>query len=60
MEVTETLINRQNYIQYQINYWNEYNQDKCKRRNITNLLLGMEENNKDTTKTQGKTTPTVW
>ena len=59
MEVTETLINRQNYIQYQINYWNEYNQDKCKRRNITNLLLGMEENNKDTTKTQGKTTPTV-
>ena len=59
MEVTETLINRQNYIQYQINYWNEYNQDKCKRRNIKNLLLGMEENNKDTTKTQGKTTPTV-
>ena len=59
MEVTETLISRQNYIQYQINYWNEYNQDKCKRRNITNLLLGMEENNKDTTKTQGKTTPTV-
>ena len=59
MEVTETLINRQNYIQYQIYYWNEYNQDKCKRRNITNLLLGMEENNKDTTKTQGKTTPTV-
>ena len=59
MEVTETLINSQNYIQYQINYWNEYNQDKCKRRNITNLLLGMEENNKDTTKTQGKTTPTV-
>ena len=59
MEVTETLTNRQNYIQYQINYWNEYNQDKCKRRNITNLLLGMEENNKDTTKTQGKTTPTV-
>lgn len=58
MEVTETLINRQNYIQYQINYWNEYNQDKCKRRNITNVLLGMEENNKDTTKTQGKTTPT--
>ena len=59
MEVTETLINRQNYIQYQINYWNEYNQDKCKRRNITNLLLAMEENNEDTTKTQGKTTPTV-
>ena len=59
MEMTETLINRQNYIQYQINYWNEYNQDKCKRRNITNLLLAMEENNEDTRKTQGKTTPTV-
>ena len=59
MEMTETLINRQNYIQYQINYWNEYNQDKCKRRNITNLLLAMEENNEDTTKTQGKTIPTV-
>ena len=32
---------------------------KTKEETFTDLILGMEESNKDTTETQGKTTPTT-
>ena len=50
---------QENNIEYRIYYRNEYNRYKYKKRTFTNLLLGMEQNNKDTTETQGKTTPTT-
>ena len=31
----------------------------AKEETFTNLILGTEENNKDTTETHGKTTPTT-
>ena len=50
---------QENNIEYRTHYRNEYNRYKYKKRTFTNLILGMEQNNKDTIETQGKTTPTT-
>ena len=57
--VTETLINKK-YI-YRTKYIIGMNITKTntKEETFTNVLLGKEENNKDTTETQGKTTQRV-
>ena len=57
--VTETLINKK-YI-YRTKYIIGMNKTKTntKEETFANVLLGKEENNKDTTETQGKTTQRV-
>ena len=62
--VSETLINKK--IKYSTEHITEMTKtitrqkDKNNRRNNYDLILGMEESNKDTTKKQDKTTPTMW
>ena len=55
----ETVINKK--VIYSTEHFTEMNitKTKAKEKTFTDLILGTGENNKDTTKTKGKTTPTT-
>ena len=57
--VSETLINKKAI--YSTEHITKMNitETKAKEETFTDLILGTEESNKDTTETQGKTTPST-
>ena len=57
--VTETLINKKNIYRTKYIIGMNITKTNTKEETFTNVLLGKEENNKDATETQGKTTQRV-